>query len=286
MSAKQQATLQAGGVDWPTHWRQKAEASQVAGARTEPRDESDAWGTRAGRFANMAQALDPKTDPLALAIREAVRPTDHVLDVGAGAGRYTFAVAPLVEHVTAVEPSAGMRAALLEGISTRGVSNVSVVPSAWQQAEVEPHDVALVSSVLYFVVDGAAFLEKLDQCATRACYIFHRVEERGSVLGPLWREMNAGKPAEPGFLDLYNLLFAVGIHPSARIIATASAGRFATIEDALADARQFLGLEADDHSADLRVQAFLEGWLLKDERGFHYPHGPEMAVVWWEKHNP
>jgi SAM-dependent methyltransferase len=231
----------------------------------------------------MTRDLDVDADPLARALRAAVRPTDRVLDVGAGAGRYTFAVAPLVEHVTAVEPSGGMRTALAQQAAARQVRNVTVVPTRWEEAAVEPHDLAFVSSVLYFVADAVPFLEKLDQSARRACYIFHRVVERAAVLGPDWQDLAGRRPQEPGFLDLYNLLFAMGIRANAHILRSPPATRFGGIDEALAEARRILGKDPDDHRDDEDLRAFLAASLVRDERGLRFPGVPETGMIWWEK---
>ncbi len=278
--------IRAGGMDWPVYWRQKAEArlairEAVGSAAAD--SSTDSWANRAEQFARRSRELNVDSDPLALAIRAAVRPADSVLDVGAGAGRYTFAVAPLVAQVTAVEPSAGMRAALQQEATTRKLTNITVVPSRWEEAAIEPHDIAFVSSVLYFVADAVPFLDKLDRSARRACYIFHRVEERAAVLGPGWDELAGSRPPEPGFLDLHNLLFALGIRANTRILRTPADRWYKNIDEALEDARQLLGGDPTDHADDSRIRDFLAGALVQKERGLRLRGTPEIGVIWWEK---
>src|SRR5438270_582726 len=77
--------------------------------------------------------------------------SDTVLDVGAGAGRYSLPVASMVRRLTAIEPSAGMRASFAEELERRGITNVDIVADSWEDARVEQHDVAMVANVLYFV---------------------------------------------------------------------------------------------------------------------------------------
>lgn len=277
------APIRAAGVDWADLWRQKVEARMAADAPGGRPTGPNGWDDRAARFERLTRELDPDADPLARAIRAAVQPTDAVLDVGAGAGRYTFAVAPLVARVTAVEPSPGMRTALEREAAARAADNVTLVPATWQEADVEPHDVALVANVLYFVADPVPFLEKVDRSARRACYIFHRVEDRASVMGRIWTEMGAHRPPEPGFLDLYNLLFAMGIRPHARLLGTAQQARYDSLEEAFVEARWFLGLGPDDQERDDRIRALLADILLKSEGRLGFPTGPQMAMVFWEK---
>jgi hypothetical protein len=137
--------------------------------------------------------------------------------------------------------------------------------------------------VLYFVVDGAEFLDKLDRCTTRACYIFHRVEERASALGELWRELAADRPKENSFLDLYNLLFSMGIRANARVVRTGPSGRYADLDEACADARQLLDLHEVDPPTDARIRSYLSDTLVASNGKLQLPRGADIGIIWWEK---
>jgi SAM-dependent methyltransferase len=250
-------------------------------ARAEP--SANRWDARAGRFARLTQSLDPATDPFVVALRRALRPTDAVLDVGAGAGRYAMAVASTVARLTAVEPSGGMRAAFEQAATERGLKNVRLLAGGWPETDVEPHDVAFAANVLYFVPDAVPFIEKLDRVATRACCIYHRVEELASVLGSLWSEVRGSRPPEPGFIELYNLLFAMGIRPNVELVRPPFAARYGSLDEAVAESRQFLGLDPGDSSRDERLRSALSELLIPGDGGFGFPRNPQMAIVWWEK---
>src|SRR5439155_22927403 len=142
------------------------------------------------------------TAPLIAANAGGVQREDGLLDVGAGAGRYAIPLSRLVAHVTAAEPSDGMRTGLQSAIEANKISNLSIVAGPWQDVLVDPHDVVLCAHVLYFVRDIEPFIEKLDAHAKRACYICLRVDPRETVLRPLWDELVGGTyPSEPGFAD-------------------------------------------------------------------------------------
>src|SRR5258707_988103 len=70
------------------------------------------------------------------ALVDALRPflsaDDTFVDVGAGAGRFALPVAALVREVVAVEPSPVMGAALTDDAQRRGVANIRLLPSRWQ----------------------------------------------------------------------------------------------------------------------------------------------------------
>ncbi|MBM2810050.1 MAG: class SAM-dependent methyltransferase [Chloroflexi bacterium] len=275
--------IAAGGADWVENWAQLVRERDTRPTRAGTN--VNAWDERAARFAQMAEDLDPESDPLVTTVARSLRPSDSLLDVGAGAGRYTMPLAPLVGRVTAVEPSAGMRGALERGVAARSLANVTVIPASWQDAAVDSHDVVLVANVIQMIEDVVPFIEKLDATARRACYLFIRVEPREAALAPLWRQVWGSEPLrEPNFLDLYNLLFSLGIRPQARLAVRRPEERFADLDAAVAMARATLSLTPDDRRHDERIRSFLEGRLTPQGDGsLAGSFSPQSAIVWWDK---
>jgi hypothetical protein len=141
-----------------------------------------------------------------------------------------------------------------------------------------------VANVLYFVTDAARFIEKLDQHGKRACFILHRVEERAAQLLPLYEEIwGVPRPPEPSAIDLYNLLFSMGIRANLQLVPRPAPVRFETGEDAMREARQSLELLADDTTHDERIEAFLRGVVTRRHGLIEFPPGPQMAIISWEK---
>jgi len=276
-------SVRPGGIDWPERWRAMVEAREAVGPG-QFRAGGSRWEGRAERFARLTRSLDAAADPFVKALRETLRPSDAVLDVGAGAGRYSMPIASEVARVTAVEPGTSMRASFEQEAERRGLTNITLVASSWEDAEVETHDVAYVANVLYFVSDAVAFIDKLDQHARRACFILHRAEERAAGLLPLWEEIwGHPRPPEPGAVDLYNLLFAIGIRANLRLAPRPAPVRFETSEDAMREARQSLELGGEDRSYDDRIAAFLRNVVNKRDGLWELPPGPQMAIISWEK---
>lgn len=275
--------IRAGGVDWPAYWRATVEARETARPAPPPAG-GNRWDGRAERFACLTRSLDAAADPFVTTLKSVLRAEDTVLDVGAGAGRYSMPVAEAVRHVTAVEPSAGMRAELARAATGRGVSNLSVVPSRWEAAEVDPHDVVFAANVLYFVPDAVRFIEKLDRSARRACFILHRVEQRAASLLPLWEKIwGQPRPPEPGALDLLNLLYFMGIRANFRLAPLPVPERYASLDEALVEARRLLELASGDLTHDAAMRAFLPGVVVERGGMLEYPPGPQMAIISWEK---
>jgi SAM-dependent methyltransferase len=285
MNSARPSPIRAGGIDWVAHWfelvedrRRTVEALASQGPQTR------FWETRAARFAQRAQGVDPTTDPLTQALRGLVRPGDTVLDVGAGTGRYALPLAAVARRVTAVEPSDAMRGQLVQAMSSQKAENVAIVPNRWEDAEVVPHDVVLCANVLYPIADVVPFVEKLDAHALRTAAIIIRVDQMGALVDPLWPEIwGRARPPEPGLLDLYNLLFALGIRAQVRLASRAGGQRYADLDEAVQQARNQLFLPADQHQHDARIRAFLADALVRADGGFEMAPSPQYGLVWWDK---
>ena len=147
-------------IDYAARWRALvAGRDEQRGAGYRDGDaERDPWRSRADRFATYSERL-PDDDQLFARLRAEVRPEDTILDVGAGAGRYTVPLARLARRVVAVEPSPAMLGHLGARIAAAGADNVAVVGAAWPDAEVEPADVVLCSHVVYGVREIVMFDE-------------------------------------------------------------------------------------------------------------------------------
>ncbi len=270
-----------GGIDWAARWRELVESRETVGPGGFEAGGSR-WEGRAERFARLTRGLDAATDPFVRALKAELQPGDAVLDVGAGAGRYSLPIAPSVARLTAVEPSNGMREAFAHEADRRGIRNINLVAGGWQEAKVEPHDVAFVANVLYFVKDAARFVEKLDAHARRACFILHRVEERAAEMAPLYAHVwGKPRPPEAGALDLFNLLFSMGIRANLELMPRPAPARFEKPEDAMREVRQSIELLADDTSHDDQIANFLRGFVTRREGVIEFPPGPQMAVISW-----
>ncbi len=276
--------LNVGEIDWEANWRRIVERRrEIVEALVGQGPRHDYWTRRAPRFARMSREFDPSTDPLARMLHDALPAGGSFLDVGAGAGRYTIALADRARCVTAVEPSEAMRGHLEAEAAACGLTNVAVVPTTWEDASVEPHDVVLAAHVLYPIADVVPFIRKLHAAAARVCFVKLRVDQNLPQLAALWREVwGAERPREPGFLDLYNLLFAIGIRAHARLVPFGTGLRFDTLDEAVEHLRRLLFLPDDSREHDRRIRALLETALVREGDRLVLPHAVQAAIVWWE----
>src|ERR1051326_6470475 len=87
-------------------WAERVRANREQGEHFREATPTDFYAPIAGLF-----RADPRRsdDPALEALRAIVRPTDTLLDIGAGGGRYALPLALECREVIAIDPSDGMR---------------------------------------------------------------------------------------------------------------------------------------------------------------------------------
>lgn len=212
-------------------------------------------------YAPMAASFraDPlRTDEPALdALRNLVLPGETWLDIGAGGGRYALALAQKAGKVVAVEPSAGMRSVLGDGMTQYGISNIEVFPATWPFEPPPAVDVAFISHVGYDIEDIGPFLDAMERAASRLCVAVLLYEAPASVAAGAWPPVHgverAVLPALPEFLTL---LLARGKTPEVRLAGV----RGPALYDDAEVARRFLRHQLFIQEGGAK-DALLAAWL-------------------------
>ncbi len=247
----------------------------------------DYWGKRAKTY---RQALHERIDedPFLLRVRSCVTDESTVLDVGAGTGRYTLALAPHVKRVVAVDPSPAMLGLLREDVEAQGLRNVETVASGWIEADVAPADLVLCSHVLYPIADVVPFVRKLESAATQGVFVYLRVDPLPTDMG-LWRDFH-GIPlqVQPTHLDLVNLLAQIGIAADVEVVEHRFTWTFADVDEAVAQVRNSLCLREDDAAATAKLRGLLESRLERWPNGRLGPAigSARSAIVSWRPARP
>ena len=272
-------------IDYVARWQQIVERRRVqmetAYEASDLRN-VDYWARRAKQYRASLHARHDD-DPFFVRVRSDVTEDSTVLDVGAGTGRHTLALAPLVQHVTSVDPSEAMLGLLKQDLAEQNIANVDVVQSEWMSAEVEPADAVICSHVLYPIADVVPFVQRLDAHARRRVYIYIRVDPLATDLG-LWREFY-GVPlqSQPVFADVYPLLMQIGIVADAEIVEHRFSWTFETLDEAVAQVRNALCLREDDAAAVEKLQGLLRERLIEWPGGRLGPsiESARSAIISW-----
>jgi hypothetical protein len=178
-----------------------------------PDAQSDRWEARAARFRE-----DPfRQNETLTALLSFIEPTDTVLDVGGGAGRY-LPVAMRCREFVNVEPSPSMGAQFEASVREAGITNARWLQSDWLGADIQG-DVCFTANVIYYIADVVPFVAKLNAASRRRVMIvMHSLPPR-NVGADLYRYVYEREPVrDPGHRELLPVLWDMGLLPEVRVL--------------------------------------------------------------------
>jgi SAM-dependent methyltransferase len=216
------------------------------------------------------------------ALRALVQPDETWMDIGAGGGRYTLAIALLARQVYAVEPSAGMRTALSEAAREYGVENIETFDERWPGESSAPvADVGFISHVGYDIAEIDGFLDMMDAHASRLCVAVMLRDAPISDWAALWRAVHGEeRHLLPAAGEMLTLLFARGKTPAARFLDLAPR-TYGDIESLHESARRPLWVLPDSQQ-DARLEAAVKEMAVRVEGGFALSAKPRrLGIITW-----
>jgi SAM-dependent methyltransferase len=266
---------------WKAILTARAQQMDAAYARL-GRTSADFWDRRARGYHRSTKDTVAH-DPFYLRLRQVVTPETTLLDVGAGTGRFTLALAPHVKHITAVEPNAAMLDYLRKDAAERRLANISFVQTRWQDTPgYLQADIVICSHVLYPILDIVPFLEKLNYAARDTCYIYMRATHIDALIAPIWKHFHGEERClPPGYIHALDVLYETGIYANVEIVKLWSSFRFPSLDGAVEELLEQLILPDDEKTRD-ELRALLGNWLIEDN-GMLVPPIREMvsAIIWW-----
>jgi len=256
-------------MDWVERWRQLVVDRENASSHGH--SDPHYWDHRAPSF---ARSTGGRADQFLNVVEPFVSPRKTLTDVGAGAGRHAVPLAEKLEWVTAVEPSEGMRAHLPP------LPNLTVVASAWEDAEVAPADLVICCHVLYGVTDIVPFVEKLERSAHERVFIMLR---EGPVPHPanVLRDRLSEAPLPPitKFSDLFMVLIQLGVRPEVTFVGYPVVNRYRNLDDAVADSKPLFGAGWEEP----RMRDALAEMLVKEGDELVYDAGVTVSgIAHWQ----
>jgi SAM-dependent methyltransferase len=247
------------------------------------RTSADFWDRRARGYHSSTQETVGK-DPFYLRLRNIVTPQTSILDVGAGTGRLTLALAPQAKHIIAVEPNAAMLGYLRQDASERGLNNISYLQATWQDAPNDLQaDIVICSHVLYPIRDIVPFLAKLQAAALHGCYLYMFATHLDALLNDLWRHFHGDeRQLPPAYIHVLDVLYEMGIYANVEIVKLSSSLRYHTLDVAVNELLERLILPGDEQTRD-ELRGLLAGWLVEQDGVLIPPSQQGMvgAIVWW-----
>ena len=213
-----------------------------------------------------------------------LRPSDRVLDIGAGTGRYEPLLAEHAAEVLAIEPSPSMRQQLEQRLAEALATNVRVSAASWPLADLPACDVAVAAHVLYAVREIEPFLQGMYAAARRAGYLLLAFRHPSSFISPFWERLH-GVPRRslPGALECLNALYQLGVPAHLTPVPIINRFSYADEREALADLRWRLRVPPHPEY-DRVISAALPDLLERTADGRLAPRDQPgyAAAIWWE----
>jgi SAM-dependent methyltransferase len=283
-NSAEQLPLPVPEIDYVARWRQIIERRRMQMDTAYERAgivHADYWGRRAKSYRAATHAATAD-DPLIERVLRIAGGETSVLDVGAGTGRHTLALAPRVGRVTAVEPSDAMLGLLREDIAAQKLHNVDTVQAEWMDADVQRADVVICSHVLYPIADVVPFIEKLEACAEQRVFVYLRADPVPTDFG-FWKDFHGESlQDQPTHRDLFNLLVQTGIMADLEIVPTTFHWSFESLDDAANQLAGALCLRDDDEPSRARLRELMrERWDEVEGRVMPPPRPTRSAIVSW-----
>jgi len=227
------------------------------------RTAADFWDRRAHGFHRVTKD-SAANDPFFLRVRQDVTPETTVLDVGAGTGRFTLALAPLVQHVTAVEPNARMLDYLRQDLHERELTNVECLQTTWQDAPGDlSADIVICSHVVYPIRDIEPFLAKLQAATRRSCYLYVRATPIDAATAHLWRHFHGEeRHFTPAYIHVLDVLFGMGIYANVETVTLPPSMRYPSVDVAVEELLEQLILPGDEQTRS-ELRRLVEPWLVE-----------------------
>lgn len=197
-------------------WRAMVEAENEQVERLREWRDADHYAPIAHHFADDPRRTD---DGVLDTLRAYCRPDADWIDVGAGGGRYALPLALASRHVTAVEPSAGMREVIRAGMVEHTIDNVEVGDVRWPDPTFDRQaDFGLIAHVGYDIREINPFLDALERATRRRCFSLMMDRAPSSGFGALWETVHGEARRElPGMREMLHLLLARGAAPEVRL---------------------------------------------------------------------
>lgn len=280
-----QLSLRAGGYDWLDVWRTMFDAERAqADTVTDPEfmRNADFWSPRAKRFAAASDRV-PQPDAFMQRLLPLLRPTDTVLDLGAGTGRYVPLLARTVAQVIALEPSPAMREYLAQRVAHEGITNVTIMMDVWPTEKMPRVDVVISAHVLYSVREIGPFLQAMDAIAERACYLFLMLQHVNMLFSPFWERFHHQvRLPLPAALEAMNVLYQLGYPAQMELVSHIKPFNFSDTDEALNDIRMRLRLVPHPQRDEDIIAAIHELLMLNQDGSLSIPgYNRNAALVWW-----
>ncbi len=242
---------------------------------------ADPWRERAVSFDERSRRKMLRDDPVRDRLLELATTSSAALDIGAGTGRWTMALARKCATVTALDPSPSMLAVLRKNMVEAQLNNVDVIEAAWPQQLDRSFELVLCAHAMYGVEDLPTFVRAMIAASTAWCCMVMRVPTIDGVMADATRIVWGHEHDSTNFTVGYNVILEMGIRPNVVMDNHYwEPWRSASLADALENVKQRLGLQ-NNAAYDEKLAALLQRRLLPEGKELVWPSGVQSALIYW-----
>lgn len=213
----------------------------------------------------------------------AIAPEETVLDIGAGVGRLSIAVAKTAKHVTAIEPSVKMASYLQDNMQKANIANITILKKRWEEVQlgfdIQPHDVSIVAYSLT-MPDLKEALAKINDATNKRVYIITSAVR--SFDAGLWKDLY--DEVQPiwwlDHLYLSSVLMELGIYANVEIIEHPLELSYGSLNDAVEEWTRVYLVPKEKRAI---LKRYLSKNLHKNNGKFTLLRDSRTAILWWMK---
>lgn len=257
-------------------WREIVEAEYEQVERLREWHNTDTYQSITSRFIDDPYRSD---DPILDALRALGHPEAVWLDVGAGAGRYSLALALTSKQIIAVDPSSSMSDALKDQVQQHGIQNVVQRDLRWPEGSGEIQaDFSLAAHVGYDICEINSFIDGLEHATRERCVVLLMDRAPSGGFERLWEQVhNEPRHSLPALRDFVHLLLARGASPEIRHFPRDH--EHVSGDEIHFSARRRLWL-SEGSDKDQRLQSILDDEMAQGTSDFQAP--VLIGMVSWE----
>ncbi len=212
-----------------------------------------------------------------------LHPDLTIMDIGSGPGTLAIPLSRRARHVTAIDPSSEMLSCLRRRSIDEKIENIRIINKTWEEIlpfeDVNPHDI-LVASYSLYMLDMRSALKKMISLANEYIFLFTFVGNPGWEYTALWpllyeEEYNIG----PDYINLYNILYDMGIYANIEIFDFEHTHRFASIRKCV----DYITASISDFSTRSKriIEEYVSTSLIRDNNQIVSQNKIRTAAVWW-----
>ncbi|KKG14869.1 hypothetical protein EO98_03770 [Methanosarcina sp. 2.H.T.1A.6] len=261
-------------VDWEALW---ADTLRATNEKCTP----DYWNQRASDYSDFISTSDFEHGKKIRALFEAeglLNKDWNILDVGAGPGAVTIPFAEKVSSVTSVEPAEEMANYLLKNAEERGLFNIRIIPTLWQEVEIEnlrnTFDLVVCCHALWHFTDIWEQVQRMAAASKGFCCLVHGLYDEGEA--EEWKKLGVTEDNVDQFTMIKNILEHRGIYPNIHI---ADITMRRSVESALSMWTNVLGKYRIPSEKDIET---IKEYVNAYSNDGYYERKTKLGMLWWK----